>query len=53
MAPEVFSAGEGNTEGFCGIKADIFSIGIILFCLNFGQNPWPQASSDEKLFTRF
>jgi len=41
MAPEVYHAVEGKiSKGYQAIQADIFSLGVILFYLNFGINPW-------------
>ena len=52
MSPEVYDfSGEG---AFNGIKADLFSLGIILFGLNFGATPWKVPNKrEDRTFSLF
>ncbi len=49
-APETYF--ESN-EGYDGAKADIFSLGVILFILNFGVPPFCLATKDDPLYRLF
>ena len=49
MCPEILE----NIDYF-GEKADIFSLGVILFCMVNGPiPPWREASNDDKYFRMF
>ena len=53
MAPEVLNLKEikfdatGNF-GFDTMKADVWSLGIMLFILEFGQPPWQDANDSDR-----
>jgi serine/threonine protein kinase len=49
-APETYL--ESN-EGYDGDKADIFSLGVILFILSFGAPPFFQATKDDTFYRYF
>ena len=49
-APETYV--ESN-EGYEGDKADIFSLGVILFILTFGVPPFCEATKDDTLYRYF
>jgi len=39
MAPEVFQVSK-TKEGYNGLKADMFSLGMCIFIMNFGLPAW-------------
>ena len=45
MAPEII-----EQKPYDGLKADVFSLGIILFTLVLGNFPFSEASCDDKLY---
>jgi serine/threonine protein kinase len=49
-APETYL--ESN-EGYEGDKADIFSLGVILFILVFGVPPFHSATKDDSFYRHF
>jgi serine/threonine protein kinase len=51
MPPEVFNA--EKTGSYDGIKADIWSLGVILFILEFGQPPWKTPDPADKIYGKF
>ena len=53
MAPEVALV-EKTRKAYHGLKADIFSLGICIFILNFGLPPWQSPNEDTcRLYKRF
>jgi len=48
MAPEVF-----QKEGYCPQKADIFSVGVVLFMLLYGQPPFHKAGMLDSKYKYF
>ena len=53
MAPEVFNVRETQVP-YEGLKADIFSLGVILYILNFGIPPWKKPNVSQcRLYKRF
>ena len=54
MAPEIYSSEDDERQGYYGLKADIYSLGIILFILNFGTAPWQEPNlMTDRMFNRF
>jgi len=50
MSPEAYSTNSKN--GYNGLKADIFSLGMILFFLSFGQPAWKRPDKNQVMFRR-
>jgi len=53
MAPEVMSVKDMALDatanlGFDAMKADIWSLGIMLFILEFGSPPWQEADASDR-----
>jgi serine/threonine protein kinase len=44
MAPEVFSVRD-HYQSYSPLKADIFSLGVVLFFMAFGQKLWNEPNS--------
>ena len=51
MPPEVFNVGKSGS--YDGIKADIWSLGVILFILEFGMPPWKVPDPEDKIYGKF
>ncbi|KAI9292813.1 kinase-like protein [Neoconidiobolus thromboides FSU 785] len=49
LAPEVLE----HQEGYCQFKADVWSLGIILFILIKGHFPWTLAKAKDPFFKRY
>lgn len=49
-APETYLQ---SNEGYDGVKADFFSLGVILFIMLFGVPPFNQATKDDNLYRLF
>jgi serine/threonine protein kinase len=49
VAPELYKNAEDLT-GFCPKKADMFSLGVIMFMLYFGSPPFNEASDNCKFY---
>jgi len=50
MSPEAYSTNSKN--GYNGLKADIFSLGMILFFLSFGEPAWKRPDKNQVMFRR-
>lgn len=39
-----------NKKAIDGESADVFALGVVLFCMVFGKKPFNEASKSDKLF---
>lgn len=54
MAPEVFLVGTSGSTGYNPKKADMFSLGVLMFVMKFGLPPWKVPTlNNDRLYTRF
>ena len=52
-APEILAAAEGSGYYFVDPASDLWSLGVLLFCMLTGDFPWTQAMTSDPFYAEF